>query len=172
MHVLKVINDVEAGYAESDSSSAFRIKLYLKIDVRFWGKGKNGVLVGKPFEAVRYLKVPVSFRARSRIFKITENLAHYRAHPSSQTSPFCFVNWYIYCFIFKTVEALRLNTNTTNLKRLSGPVHYRSFWETGPKEENQHQIKLTLWRHLCGWNLGHIGGRRLGSLLRYPCSPY
>ena len=108
-------------YAESDSSSAFRIKLDLKIDLRFWGKGKNGVLVGKPFEAARYLKVPVSFRARSRIFKITENLAHYRAHPSSQTSPFCFVNWYIYCFIFKTVEALRLNTNTTNLKRLSEP---------------------------------------------------
>ena len=35
MHVLKVINDVEAGYAESDSSSAFRIKLDLKIDLRF-----------------------------------------------------------------------------------------------------------------------------------------
>ena len=50
MHVLKVINDVEAGYAESDSSSAFRIKLYLKIDVRFWGKGKTGYLLENPLK--------------------------------------------------------------------------------------------------------------------------
>ena len=35
----------------------------------------NGVLVGKPFGGARFLKVPVSFGARSCIFKVTEKLS-------------------------------------------------------------------------------------------------
>ena len=52
----------------------------------------QGLISHRDYQHVaRFSKVPVTFRVRNKIFKPV--LKNENAHPSQQTSPFCFVKW-------------------------------------------------------------------------------
>ena len=70
-----------------------------------------------------------------------KNLLNSTTIPSPLTDQNCFVYWYFYCSIFKVIETLILNANTTNTKQLSGPKSYRDFRETVARSLCVHRFR-------------------------------
>ena len=70
-----------------------------------------------------------------------QNLYHSTTVPSPQTNQNCFVYWYFHCSIFKVIETLILNSNTTNTKQLLGPKSYRDFRETVARSLCAHRFR-------------------------------
>ena len=85
---------------------------------------------------------PVSWKAR-KLFSPkgkfwSQNLLNSSTVPSSQTSQFCFVNWYFYYIIFKIIGTLILHANKTNMKQLSGPKNLSGLSRNRPQLGIRH----------------------------------
>ena len=82
----------------------------------------------------REIPGPFSREARNPSRKFwNQNMLNSSTVPSSQTGQFCFVNWWLHCLIFKVIETLILNANTTNVKELFGPEKLSGLSRKGPR---------------------------------------